>query len=215
MTKAFFLPGANENGPLGERRGVALSARTADDGELSAPAPIRLSVELEQAVSALYRQHHAFVWRNARRLGCGDDWVDDAVHDVFLVVARRWSEFRGQSNERTWLFAITFRVVQRLRRNRASQRHQLQRYAEQQSPGFANTAHQHESAEYLRYLLTLIPAAQQLVLILVDLEGFTSAEVAETLGIPAGTVHSRLRAARLELARVVEQERQRDERSDP
>ncbi len=215
MTKALFWRGTNENGLVAEPRGVAVSAQMADDDQASSPEIARLSVELEQAVSVLYRQHHAFVWRNARRLGCGDDWVDDAVHDIFLVVARRWSEFQGQSNERTWLFAITFRVVQRLRRNRASQRNHLQRYAEQQPPSFANAAHQHESAEYLRYLLTLLPAPQQLVLILIDLEGFTSAEVAATLGIPPGTVHSRLRAARLELARVVEHERQRDERSDP
>jgi RNA polymerase sigma-70 factor (ECF subfamily) len=186
--------------------------RQVGSGQPVATTP--LSAELEQAVTALYRQHHAFVWRNARRLGCADDWVDDAVHEVFLVVSRRLAEFEGRSHERTWLFAITYRVVQRLRRDRSRQQAQLQRYGEQRSPGVARTAEQHEEAQYLRYLLTRLPPAQQLVLILVELEGFASTEVAETLGIPAGTVHSRLRAAKQQLARAIEQEREHGERSD-
>ena len=47
------------------------------------PNPVELS-ELQSA-EALCRQNYAFVWRNARRLGAGDDWVEDAVHEVFLV----------------------------------------------------------------------------------------------------------------------------------
>jgi RNA polymerase sigma-70 factor (ECF subfamily) len=53
---------------------------------------------------------------------------------------------------------------------------------------------------------------QRVVLILAELEGFTSAEIAETLGLPAGTVDSRLRAARIQLQRTLERERAKDER---
>lgn len=102
-----------------------------------------------------------------------------------------------------------------MRRNRARQRGYLQRYTEEQPPSGENVARRHESADYLRYLLALLPAPQQLVLILAELEGFTLVEIAETLSIPAGTVHSRLRAAKQQLARVVEQEREREGRSDP
>jgi len=202
------------NAPGAKLRGVAIPARTLADGAPRTSEAGSLSPELRQAISSLYTKHHPFVWRNARRLGCTDEWVDDAVHEVFFVVARRWSEFQGRANERTWLFAITFRVVQRLRRNRATQRSGLQRYTEERSAAATSTAVQHESAEYLRYLLTLLPEPQQLVLILVDLEGFTSTEVAETLGIPIGTVHSRLRMAKQQLARIVAREQQQDERLD-
>jgi len=53
------------------------------------------------------------------------------------------------------------------------------------------------------------------VLILAEIEGFTTAEIASTLGIPAGTVHSRLRAAKRHLAQVIERERALDERPTP
>lgn len=165
-----------------------------------------------QSAEALYRANYAFVWRNARRLGASDEWVDDAVHEVFLVAARRLAEFEGRSSVKTWLFAITFRVVQRLRRDRQRHQQQAARFVEEAGVRVGNAVRENETAQYLRYLLALLPDAQRVVLILVELEGFTSAEVAEALDVPAGTVDSRLRAARAHLARVVERERLRDER---
>jgi RNA polymerase sigma-70 factor (ECF subfamily) len=168
--------------------------------------------DIRQAAEALYREHHAFVWRNARRLGADPEWLDDAVHEVFLVATRRLSEFEGRSTATTWLFAITFRVVQRLQRDRTRQRQHVARYVREQSPPTADAADETEAAQLLRYLLSLLPEAQRLVLILSELEGFSSADIAETLGIPAGTVDSRRRAARLQLTRVLERERLHDER---
>jgi len=163
-------------------------------------------------VEALYRENHAFVWRNARRLGAQEDWVDDAVHEVFLVATRRLHEFEGRSSVKTWLFAITFRVVQRLQRDKFRQQRHTARYVREQPPAVVDAASETERAEYLRYLLALLPNPQRAVLILAELEGFTAAAIAEVLGIPAGTVDSRLRAARLALARMAERERLRDER---
>lgn len=180
-----------------------------------------LSVEAQGEVSqlkaaeALYRENYGFVWRNARRLGVGDDWIDDAVHEVFLVATRRLAEFEGRSSEKTWLFAITFRVVQRLKRDRSRRRQHSARYEQEAPSPVANAADETEAAHYLRYLLGLLTEAQRAILILVELEGFTSAAVAESLGIPAGTVDSRLRAARAQLAKVNERERLRDERWKP
>jgi RNA polymerase sigma-70 factor (ECF subfamily) len=200
---------------LGNGGTVAVPARQGDVVDPTAGDSTALPAELERAIDALYSRQHAFVWRNARRLGCDDDWVDDAVHEVFLVAARRLPELDGLKSERSWLFAIVLRVVQRLVRNRARQRGNLRRFAAEQPPGVVNTERAFESAEYLRHLLRQLPEEQQLVLILIELEGFTSAEVAENLNIPAGTVHSRLRAARLQLARLVERDRESDERSQP
>ncbi len=192
---------------------VTAQAPRQEPSEAPPAASGGLDTELNHAASALYREHHDFVWRNARRLGCADDWVDDAVHEVFLVATRRLHEFEGRSHPRTWLFAITFRIVQRLLRDRARQRVALRRYAEQLPPGSSAVASDESAARYLRYLLAKLPVAQQLVLILAELEGFTSLEIAETLGIPAGTVHSRLRAAKQRLAHTIEQDGRRDERS--
>ena len=89
-----LLPTAtNEKDSSGEPQGVAVSAPSSEEVEPGAGAA-RLPAEIERAVGALYDRQHAFVWRNARRLGCDDDWVDDAVHEIFLVAARRLPELR-------------------------------------------------------------------------------------------------------------------------
>lgn len=156
----------------------------------------------------LYQQHHEFVWRNARRLGCADEWVDDAVQEVFLVVARRLPELGPDSNVRGWLFAIVYRVVQRMRRDRARYRARLDRYSEtgpQTQVGSPETSSQ--AARQLRDLLARLDEARRLVIILVELEGMTSAETAAVLGIPHGTVDTRLRAARKQLQQLLVAER--------
>ena len=197
----MVLPGLrkslNESPEPGEQRGVSAAERV---------APAREPAEL------LYREHFAFVWRNARRLGCTDDWLDDAVHEVFLVATRRLGEFEGRSGIRTWLFAITFRIVGRMQRDRSRQRHQTNRYVAEQPELVSDAARETEAAQYLRQLLLKLSEPQRVVLILAELEGFTSLEIAETLGVPAGTVDSRLRAARIQLARTLERDRARDER---
>jgi RNA polymerase sigma-70 factor, ECF subfamily len=197
-------PSTNESTLAGEQRKVASSALAFASSAAAASG--------QADAAALYRENHAFVWRNARRLGAHDDWVDDAVHEVFLVATRRLHEFEGRSSAKTWLFAITFRVVQRLRRDRFRQQRQAARYVREQPPDVGDAADETERAQYLRYLLGLLPDPQRVVLILAELEGFTSAGISEVLGVPPGTVDSRLRAARLALARVVERERLRDER---
>ena len=192
-----FEISANEWASLGELPGVG--------------AAIQLT-EVRERAEALYREHFAFVWRNARRLGCSDEWVDDAVHEVFLVATRRLAEFEARSSARTWLFAITFRVVGRMRRDRGRRLARVERYLAEQPALEADAARETEAAQYLRQLLLKLNEAQRVVLILAELEGFTSSEIAHTLSVPAGTVDSRLRAARQQLARMLERDRAKQKR---
>ncbi len=164
------------------------------------------------AAERLYREHFEFVWRNARRLGCSDEWVDDAVHEIFLVATRRLPEFEGRSSHRTWLFSITFRIVQRWRRDRARERSHLARYVQEHPAASSDAERQTQAAGYLRHLLLQLPEAQRALVVLSELEGFTSAEIAESLAVPRGTIDSRLRAAKMALSRAIERDRKRDER---
>jgi RNA polymerase sigma-70 factor, ECF subfamily len=159
-------------------------------------------------VAELYREHQAFVWRNARRLGCADEWVDDAVQEVFLVAARRLSEVHAESNMRGWLFAIVFRVVQRMQRDRARYRSHLHRYGQTRHQLHAESPEgKSDAARQLHDLLSQLNEARRVILILVELEGMTSAEVATLLGLPQGTVDTRLRAARKQLTDLLDAQR--------
>jgi RNA polymerase sigma-70 factor (ECF subfamily) len=154
-----------------------------------------------------YRQHQNFVWRNARRLGCADDWVDDAVQEVFLVAVRRMSELDAESNVRGWLFAILVRVVQRLLRDRGRYRARLRRYSATSPTDRVDSPEgQSHAARMLRDLVARLDETKRVIVILIELEGMTSAEASRVLGIPQGTVDSRLRAARRQLARWIDQQ---------
>jgi RNA polymerase sigma-70 factor, ECF subfamily len=185
----------------------ALNLETARRIESSSSEHASALTELE----ALYRAEASFVWRNARRLGCDAALAEDVVHEVFLVVARRLSEFRHEASIRTWLFAITLRSVQRILRNRARYHRGLRDYAtgRRLEPAIQPEA-QNEAGEYLRHLLSQLDECKRIVFILAELEGMTSLEIGRVLGIKPPTVDSRLRAARVKLTRLYERDRSQD-----
>jgi RNA polymerase sigma-70 factor (ECF subfamily) len=184
-----------------EAAGTKHVAASVTSQALTAAAPDRAP-----SIAALYRDHYDFVWRNVRRLGAEDEWADDAVQEVFLVAARRLAEFEQRANPKTWLFAIALRVVQRLRRNRQRYQKRVTRYAAAHSVSAVNDPWDRDyAARLLRGLLEQLSEEKRIVLILAELEGFTSAEIARAVGAKQGTVDSRLRQARLDLTRLLTQ----------
>ena len=58
----------------------------------------------------LYEAHFQYIWRCLRALGVSEQALDDAVHDVFLVVQRRLPDFDGsEARVTTWLYEIALR----------------------------------------------------------------------------------------------------------
>jgi RNA polymerase sigma-70 factor (ECF subfamily) len=184
------------------------ASKAAESADMSAKSPL---ADLE----AVYRENHAFVWRNARRLGCEPATLDDVVHEVFLVVARRLDEFRGEAHIRSWLFAITYHVIQRLRRDRARYARRLDEYGACCEAAASNVSGPQESGHELRRMLLSLSESKRLVFIMAELEGMTSVEIAECLHMKTGTVDSRLRAGRLELESIIARERARTRRFWP
>lgn len=160
----------------------------------------------EDALRRIYETHYDFVWRSALRLGAPRDAADDVVHDVFLVVARRLSEFEGRASIKTWLFAIAVRVLQRRRRDRARHMRRIEAVQEVSAVAPRKDAFaQSEAAELLHRLLDQLDDDKRIVFILSELEGMTAKEIGRAFGLKEGTVYSRLRAARERLQRAAEE----------
>lgn len=166
--------------------------------------------ERSSALAELYAAHYEFVWRSARRLGAPEGSVDDAVQEVFLVVARRLADFEGRSSIRTWLFGITMRVVSSLRRRDSRHRRRVDAVASDPTPPPDDLGHKHDAVRLLDRLLGELDEDKRAVFILVELEGMTAGEIAEALGVKTNTVYSRLRLARAALERAARRERARD-----
>ncbi len=138
--------------------------------------------------------------------------ADDAVQEAFCDVLRGIGGFRSDARLSTWLFRIAIRAALRVRsrRGRTESRETpaidgvatdgAQRCGgDAQDPG--DVAIERESTARVRAAIERLPAAQRTVLGLAALEEMPQAEIAAILGIPLGTVYSRLGAARESLRR--------------
>lgn len=139
------------------------------------------------------------------RLGGPRIDAEDAAHDVFLVVFRRLPELENPESFASWLYGITRRVISAHRR-----RAWFRRWLPGAVPDIPETradparrAEQSEVASQVWTALETLPPHHREVLVLCDLEERADSEVAELLGVPKGTIKSRLRRARLALRNQV------------
>ena len=165
-----------------------MNAATANAG--STPGP-------ELTIDAVYKAEFGFVCRSALRMGVEAAWVDDIAQEAFVVAARRLHEFEGRSSIKTWLFAITLRVVQSHRRWLRRQRRKKDAYAEAAPrAGVVDPYDKAHATDTLLRLLQQLPEHLRTVYILGELEGMSSAEIGKGLGLNPNTTYSRLRKAR-------------------
>ncbi len=164
--------------------------------------PAQSAPDERDRLSAIYREHFAFVWRSLRRLGAPEHGIEDACQDVFLVVARRLDEFEGRSSVQTWLFSIAMRVVRTHRRSVWRRQRKAERIvsdAPALGPGHTEPHARREAQLLLATLLDELDQDKRAAYVLIELEGMTAVEVAAEFSLNVNTVNTRLRAARQQL----------------
>lgn len=150
-------------------------------------------------VEALYRDHAERVLSWCIRLGGPHIDAEDTAHEVFIVALRRIDGFRGSARPSTWLYAITRNVVANARRRAAIRRFVgLESAPEPRNPRplADDELARLRMRRQVQHALERLTDRQREVVVLADLEERSAPEVAEILGIPEGTVHSRLHAGR-------------------
>ncbi len=155
-------------------------------------APVR-QTEVEP-VAELFAAYGDFVFRTLQYLGVPAAALDDALQDVFITAHRRWDAFEGRSTARTWLYGIARRVAFRYRRKDENRQRRFV-LTERPVEGVDAPFDQANARRSVQALLEGLDEAKRAAFVLVEVEGFTSAEAAELLEVPLGTVYSRVRAA--------------------
>lgn len=151
----------------------------------------------------VYREHFAFVWRSAKRLGVRDASIDDVVQEVFVIVHRRLRDFEGRSALTTWLFGITLRVVRDHKRS-AARRPSGEGPSgpidpdslRTSSPGPSDSMEKAEAVRLLHTLLDEMDDERREVFVMAELEQMPMPEIAVVVGANVNTCYARLRAAR-------------------
>lgn len=179
-------------------RGTAVEPKVS---EIAGPTPDRA------AFDALYRVHAPFVWRTLRRLGVRHSALDDATQEVFVVVHRRFAEFRAGPTEKAWLFAIAQRVASDQRRwvRRKGNLSPLHDEMVSSSESPLDGAIKQQASDLVLEFLTQLDEPRRGAFMLAELEQLTCAEVGELLGVNPSTVYYRLAAARKAFVAFLEQ----------
>jgi len=145
--------------------------------------------------------------RYARALLRDAELADDLVQDCLERVVGRWSQRRDTDEPRQWTFAIlhNLAVDAMRRRTRRGVHLAIEDVDEREMAVAGGQEDGLRHAELLRALETL-PPDQRSVVLLVSVEDMTYAEAAAALGIPLGTVMSRLSRGRERLQRALDGE---------
>ncbi len=181
---------------------------TATDSELV----LRCQRGDRHSFQILYRRYHKRVRSTLYQL-CGASILDDLMQEVFLRVWKSLPQLRQASNFSTWLYRISWNVASDQRRKFARTK-QEQLCSEDQEKIISSTSAQENTPDLMQlYYQDLVQQGlqalkfdQRVVLVLHDLEDVPQKEVAKILGIPVGTVKSRLFHARTALRKFLQQQ---------
>lgn len=150
----------------------------------------------ESSRRRLYEASHQNVYRlMVRMVGLAD--AADLTQQVFLQVFERIGQFSGRSKVNTWIYRIAVNeALQHLRRGKRSKVRILEQEPMDRS---RSSEEKSDEKELLEQALSRLEPELRSTFLLREVEGLSYTEIAQSLGIPQGTVGSRLNRARLEL----------------
>jgi len=155
----------------------------------------------EQAFAVLMERHERRVYNLAyRMLGSPED-ARDATQDAFLSCFRHLAKFRGDSSFSTWLHRIALNACyDALRRRRDTTSLEGRSVDPMPVPDHADRA---AAATDVQRALLGVPPDFRAVLVMHELQDLPLEDIAATLGLPVGTVKSRLHRGRVALGRIL------------
>jgi len=162
----------------------------------------------------LVKEHYTRVYNTALRMLGDPDSAADATQSAFVRAFRSLESFRGDSSFSTWLYRITANVCLDELRNRPDEPVSLtfvsgedEELREHSIPDSrmepAARVARDERQRVVHEAIQQLSAEYRVVLVFYDLNGCSYKDTAQVLGIPVGTVKSRLNRARCALKEVL------------
>ncbi|HCB06038.1 MAG TPA: RNA polymerase sigma factor SigM [Nocardioides sp.] len=166
-----------------------------------------------EAFGVLFRRHRDRLWAVALRTMGNPDDAADGLQDGMISAYRRAGSFRGDAAVTTWLHRVVVNAcLDRIRAAKVRRAEPLPEdlddhgsrgsliTATSETADPADLAVVDERRRLVLAALEQLPADQRAALVLVDMEGYPVAEVAQMLDCPVGTVKSRCSRGRARLA---------------
>lgn len=163
------------------------------------------------AFDTLVRRYEKQLYNTAYRLTGSYDDASDLAQEAFLRAWNNLRSFRGDASFSTWLYRIVTNVFldERKRRRARPQRsleealgsdeNTVTRQFEDTGPSPQDRVEEGERWQILQRAIADLPAPQRVMVVLYHTENRSYEEIAQIMGLPMGTVKSRLNRARLAL----------------
>ncbi len=172
----------------------------------------------EADVEAMVRDNIGWMLALAERLLRDRGYAEDVVQDSFMAAFRGLAKFEGRSSHKTWLHRITVNTaldkIRQIKRQAEKSVDDLQPEFDlydcriempwSRLPEVAEVVENEETRELLHDCIDTLPDTYRILLLLRDVEGYDTREVAKTLDITEANVKVRLHRARAALKKLIE-----------
>ncbi len=159
----------------------------------------------EAAIAALVRRHEKMVWGVCCRVLRNHHDAEDAFQATFLVLVRRASSIASRELLANWLYGVAHQTALKARATAAKRKGRERQVKEMPEPALTQQDQWCDVSPVLDEELSRLPDHYRGVIVMCDLEGMTRKVAARQLGIPEGSVASRLARARTMLAKRLTQ----------
>jgi RNA polymerase sigma factor (sigma-70 family) len=155
----------------------------------------------QAAFAAIVDRHGPMVWGLCRRVLRNVHDAEDAFQATFLVLVRKAASLRSSGLLANWLYGVAYRTAMKARAATARRRQKEKQMIDLPEPRAQPADAWRDWLPLLDRELQRLPEKYQVAIVLCDLEGKTRKEAARLVGLPEGTLSTRLARARTMLAR--------------
>ena len=167
----------------------------------------------QNAWELIVRQYWRKVFNIAYKFVGKHDEAEDLTQDIFIKIFKSLSTFDRRANFQTWLISVSrnlcidhYRSVRKERETIDRQVDPNQLTPASSDPGPMAALEQRDRVVVLRHALAQLPDTLRTAVLMRDIQEMSYQEIADKLGLPEGTVKSRINRGRTELARHVKKQ---------
>jgi RNA polymerase sigma-70 factor (ECF subfamily) len=167
----------------------------------------------QNAWELIVRQYWRKLFKNTYKFVGKHDEAEDLAQDIFMKIFKSLSTFDRRANFQTWLISVSRNLCIDHYRSVRKERETIDRQVDANEltpastdPGPMAALEQRDRVTLLRQALAQLPDTLRTAVLMRDIQEMSYQEIADKLGLPEGTVKSRINRGRTELARHVKKQ---------
>jgi len=153
-----------------------------------------------KAFEAIFAAHSSFVYNIALRMTSAPEDAKDITQEVFLLLHRKLGGFKFQSALKTWIYRVTVNQTITYLKSKKHKKHASYDDGMDSLCNNGSFRQDIEAQETVSLLLEKLTPEQRICVVLRNVKGLSYAEIADSVGVNADVVRSRLKRAREKLA---------------